>query len=361
MRRLILTNPREVRLESCDDPGPPRGRDVLIAATLSLVSVGTERRLYLGDSIPSAVNTGFQHGLTVGRAEPTAPEPYRPTPASPAARPTYPTSLGYNTVGVVREVGPDVTGLRPGDRVMTVGPHRDLLLLSDWEVAAIPAELPDDQAVLSYLATLGLSAFRRMGMQPGHTVVVAGLGVVGLTAALVSVACGARTIGVDPNPYRRTAADAQGRLTAVLDPTDPAFDALLQAAAAPGPVDHVIETAGTEASLADAIRIVRRRGTIGVLALFSAFGGGALADLFHEKQCALVSCANERMVDPQSTDERFSVMANIRTILDLMRRGQLSFAGLVTHTFDVDEAAKAYRLLDTDPESPFLGVALRWS
>ena len=78
----------------------------------------------------------------------------------------------------------------------------------------VPAGIPSEQAVCSYLATLGLHALRRIGFQPGENVVVMGLGVVGMAAALVASACGARVIAVDPDPSRRERAREAGRLMA---------------------------------------------------------------------------------------------------------------------------------------------------
>ena len=360
MRRLVLHAPRDIRLEARPDPEAPTGSDIVLRTELGLISSGTERRLYLGLPIPAIVNVGFQDALHSDRVTVPGVARYEVAQENRPVPPTYPTSLGYNAVGTVDRVGPDVSGLRPGDRVMSTGPHSECLVLPEWQVVQVPDAVPTAEAVFAYLATLGLSALRRIGFQAGQNVVVMGLGIVGVTAALVAAACGARVVAVDTDPFRRDLARGTGVLAGVLDPTADDFGEVLRSLISPEGVDHVIETAGNPAALRDAIRIVRQRGHVAVLALYAGgVPGDVLADLFHAKECSLVSCANDPMVPPEATSGRFTVAGNIRFVLELLASRRLSFTGLLTHEFPVADAATAYETMATN-DSSFLGLGLRW-
>jgi threonine dehydrogenase-like Zn-dependent dehydrogenase len=243
---------------------------------------------------------------------------------------------------------------------MSTGPHSERLILPDWRVVSIPAGVASDEAVFSYVATLGLNALRRISFRPGENVVVLGLGIVGLTAALVASACGGRVIAVDPDPFRRDLAQGMGMLAGVFDPTAVEFDDQVRELISPEPVDHVIETAGSAIALRDAIRIVGRRGHVAILALHAdGVGGDVLADRFHEKECSLVSCANDLVMDPRVATERFTVAGNVRFVLEMLATSRLSFAGLLTDRFEIEDAAKAYALMATGAGS-FLGIGLDW-
>jgi threonine dehydrogenase-like Zn-dependent dehydrogenase len=360
MKRLVLRGPSTVGLELVAESRHPTGSEVSIRSRLGLISSGTERRLILGLPVPKIVSAGFEEALHSDSPTDHAMARYGVSGANEPVMPRFPSSLGYNTLGVIDEIGPDVTAFRPGDRVMSTGPHSERFVLADWRVVSIPAEVPSDEAVFSYLATLGLSALRRVSFRPGENVVVLGAGIVGLTAALVAAACGARVIAVDPDPFRRDLARGLGVLAGVFDPSAAEFDEQVTQLISPEPVDHVIETAGSSTALRDAIRIVGRRGHVAILALHAeGVGGDVLADRFHEKECSLVSCANDPAQDPRVTSDRFTVAGNVRFVLEMLATSRLSFAGLLTHTFAIENAAEAYALMASGT-GPFLGIGLDW-
>ena len=96
-KRIVFVGPRRVALEPFEvpEPGP---RQVLVRATRTLVSAGTELKAYVGEDVV--------------RRDP----PY----------PVYP---GYSHVGVVERVGADVAEVRVGDRVATQRTHASHVLL----------------------------------------------------------------------------------------------------------------------------------------------------------------------------------------------------------------------------------------
>ena len=65
------------------------------------------------------------------------------------------------------------------------------------------------------------------------------------------------------------------------------------------------------------------------------------------------------MVNPEGTNERFTVAGNLRFILEMLASRRLSCAGMLTHEFAVENAAAAYETMATSG-SPFLGLGLTW-
>jgi len=91
-----------------------------------------------------------------------------------------PISLGYCNVGVVLEVGKKVTSVKPGDRVVSNGGHASAVVVPEKLVCKIPDSVSDEDATFTVLGSIGLQGIRLAAPTLGETIVVIGLGVVGL-------------------------------------------------------------------------------------------------------------------------------------------------------------------------------------
>lgn len=122
---------------------------------------------------------------------------------SGAAREVFPVDLpavpGRDAVGVVDELGPDVQGVRIGDRVFGLGgitgATAELAVLSAW--AHAPATWTDDEAAGAGLAAVtAINGLKALGPLRGKTLLVEGAaGGVGSAAVEIAVARGATVIG----------------------------------------------------------------------------------------------------------------------------------------------------------------------
>src|SRR5437764_15022092 len=101
-QRWIVPGERQVRREPFNVPEPGPGQ-LLVRTEASLVSAGTELAIY----------TGIHQGLT----NPNAPWP------------KYPQPMGYMAVVRVEQAGPETTGYRAGDRLLTSTGHASHALL----------------------------------------------------------------------------------------------------------------------------------------------------------------------------------------------------------------------------------------
>ena len=106
-----------------------------------------------------------------------------PTIAAVKNKLGQPIPLGYCNVGTVIEVGRDVTEFKVGDRVASNGPHAEYVSVPKNLVAKIPDGASDEQAAFTVIGSIGLQGIRLVNPTLGETLVVVGLGLIGLITA----------------------------------------------------------------------------------------------------------------------------------------------------------------------------------
>jgi threonine dehydrogenase-like Zn-dependent dehydrogenase len=112
----------------------------------------------------------------------------------PALRPGtgYPRLQGYCNVARVVAVGEAVTGLAPGDRILSFTSHRDRFLIDQDDVLLVlPNGADAGKIAVSYLFHLGYNAVLRADVRAGSRVLVIGLGALGLTSVAMAALAGA--------------------------------------------------------------------------------------------------------------------------------------------------------------------------
>ena len=143
-----------------------------------------------------------------------------------ATRPPLPYTPGADAAGVVEHVGPNVTSMKPGDRVYIGGTaaHRSYGAYAQKAVAE-PHQLHPLADRLSFAQGAAINvpyvtAWRavhdRARVQPGETVFIHGAsGGVGLAATQIASAWGARVIGTASTPEGRELVTRQGAVKAL--------------------------------------------------------------------------------------------------------------------------------------------------
>lgn len=213
-----------------------------------------------------------------------------------AHRMLTPRIVGHEFCGTVVEVAPDVTERTPGDFVASeshvvcgtclqcrsgqahvclntqiLGVDIDGGFVTEavipWENARpVPAGVP--RAAASMQDALGNAVHTVLaGPVEDRDVLITGLGPIGLFAAAVCRALGARrVIGTEVSPYRIRLAEALG-VDVVVNPAEEDAVATL-ARLAPGGVDAVLEMSGHPASFALALESVRPGGRVSLLGVY---------------------------------------------------------------------------------------------
>jgi predicted dehydrogenase/threonine dehydrogenase-like Zn-dependent dehydrogenase len=280
-----------------------------------------------------------------------------------------PLPLGYCNVGLIEEVGPEVTAFAPGDRIVSNGPHAELVAVPHTLCARIPERVSDDHAAFAVLGAIALQGIRLATPTLGERFVVTGLGVIGLLAVQILRAHGCHVLGIDPDPYKTQLARQFGAHTVELDRGE---DPLAVAAAFSDGlgIDGVLITASTKSSepVSHAAKMCRKRGRI---VLVGVAGLELDRSDFYQKELSFqVSCSyGPGRYDPEYEEKghdyplgyvRWTEQRNFEAVLGLMAEGSLNVEPLLTHRFTLDDASAAYDLLASGAER-HLGILLQYS
>ncbi|WP_216092842.1 zinc-dependent alcohol dehydrogenase [Candidatus Marithrix sp. Canyon 246] len=236
---------------------------VLIQATQSLISIGTERML---------VEFGKANMLDKARQQPekvkmvlekVSTDGLMATVDAVKSKLDQPLALGYCHVGQVIDVGQDVSEFKQGDRVVSNGSHASIVSVSRNLTAAIPDSVTDEEAAFTVLASIGLQGIRLAKPSLGESFVVTGLGLIGLLTVQLLRAHGCRVLGIDFDESKLEIARQFGAETVSLNKGQDPVEAGMAFSKGRG-VDAVIITASTKSSdpVSQAARMSRKRGRI---------------------------------------------------------------------------------------------------
>jgi predicted dehydrogenase/threonine dehydrogenase-like Zn-dependent dehydrogenase len=355
----------ETLLAHVPAPGVATGA-LRIATRASLVSLGTERML---------IEFGRANWFEKARQQPEKvkqviakikTEGLWATFEAIQARLAEPIALGYCNAGVVLEVGAGVSGWRPGDRVLSNGPHAEVVVVPANLCAKIPDQVPDAHAPFAVAGAISLQGIRLLQPTLGEGFVVTGLGLLGLLAIQLLKAHGCRVLGVDYDSAKCALARQLGAETADLSKSE---DLLVTARAFSGGrgVDGVLITAATKSSepVAQAAHICRKRGRI---VLVGVTGLDLKRADFYEKELSFqVSCSyGPGRYDPEYEDHghdyplpfvRWTEQRNFEAVLGQMAAGTVQVASLISHQFPFARALEAYAAMDTESA---LGLLLEY-
>ena len=340
---------------------------LLIRTRASVISAGTERTLLAFGKAnllekarqqPDKVRQVFDKVRTDGLL---------PTLEAVRAKLEQPLPLGYCNAGVVLEVGANVQGFAPGDRVVSNGPHAEVVRIPQNLCARIPPGVSDESAALTVLGAIALQGIRLVQPTLGESIVVIGLGLIGLLTVQLLRAHGCRVLGVDFEASRLALASAFGAETVKLAAGGDPIAAGLAFAHGRG-VDGVLITASTQGSepVHQAAQMCRKRGRI---VLVGVTGLALSRADFYEKELSFqVSCSyGPGRYDAAYEEEghdyplgfvRWTAQRNFEAVLDMLADGRLDVTSLISHRFPLAQAVEAYKLLGEGTAS--LGIILQY-
>lgn len=110
----------------------------------------------------------------------------------------YPSYLGYSLSGIVEKVGKGVKIYKEGDRVACKAPHKSVVNVSEQDCVNIPEGVSLKEASFIELGNICLQGIRKASIEPGESVMVLGLGLIGQIVLQIASFCGGMpVIGVD--------------------------------------------------------------------------------------------------------------------------------------------------------------------
>ncbi len=365
--KQILQSLKTGATEVAEIPVPGvRSGQLLIQTRCSLVSAGTERML---------IEFGKANLFEKARQQPdkvrmvldkVKVDGIQPTIEAVLNKLDQPTPMGYCNVGRVIALGPGVNGFDPGVRVVSNGNHAQVVAVPINLCAKIPDAVSDEEATFTVLGAIALQGIRLVQPTLGETIVVTGLGLIGLLTVQLLRANGCRVLGLDYDQEKLELARKFGAevvdLSAGQDPVKTA-----QLFSRGRGVDGVIVTAATNSSepMHQAALMCRKRGRI---VLVGVAGLELSRDDFFKKELTFQVSASygpgrydssyeEKGQDYPIGFVRWTEQRNFEAVLDMMAEGRLNVKPLISHRFGIQEADKAYDLVSGQST---LGILLNY-
>jgi predicted dehydrogenase/threonine dehydrogenase-like Zn-dependent dehydrogenase len=324
---------------------------ILIQTTRSLVSLGTERMLVdfaksnlihkikqQPDKVKEVINKAKTDGL-------------RPTINAVLNKLGQPLPLGYCNVGKVIAVGKGVDDFSIGDRVVSNGPHAEYVCVPKNLVVKIQDNISDEEAAFTVIGAIGLQGIRLAMPTFGETIVVVGLGLIGLITAQLLKANGCRVIGFDFDSQKVHIASSLG--IEAVNPGD-GIDQLgyVNNATSSIGADAVIITASNKSNeiISQCAKMSRKRGRIilvGVIGLDIS-----RADFYEKELTFQVSCSygpgrydddyEQKGKDYPLPFVRWTAKRNFEAVLHAIATKIINVECLITERVKLDEYQKIY-------------------
>jgi predicted dehydrogenase/threonine dehydrogenase-like Zn-dependent dehydrogenase len=311
---------------------------VLIQTTNTLVSLGTEKML---------VEFGKAGFIEKARKQPekvkmvldkVKTEGLMNTISAVKNKLDTPLPLGYCNVGKVLAIGKGVTEFQIGDRVASNGNHAEVVCVPKNLVVQIPEEVSDEEAAFTVIGSIGLQGIRLVNPTIGETMVVVGLGLIGLISAQILKANGCNVIAYDLSQDKVDLANKLGITAFNNGSQDPV--AFIKDKTNGIGADGVVITASanTDQIISDAANMCRIRGRV---VLVGVIGLNLNRSDFYTKEITFqVSCSygpgrydnnyEGKGIDYPIGFVRWTEKRNFETILNLVASKSIDVSSLIT-------------------------------
>lgn len=323
---------------------------VLIRTRRTLVSLGTEKML---------VEFGKGNLISKARQQPEKvkqvldkikTEGLLPTLEAVFNKLDEPLPLGYCNAGEVIAVGEGVTGFAVGDRVVSNGQHAEIVCIPVNLAAKIPDNVSDEEAAFTVIGSIGLQGIRLVNPTLGETVVVIGLGLIGLITAELLIANGCRVIGFDFDEKKIALARESG--VEAFNSSNTNVVKVVEEITGGIGADAVIITASAKTNevISQAANMSRKRGRI---VLVGVIGLDIQRAEFYKKELSFqVSCSygpgrydenyENRGIDYPVSFVRWTEKRNFEAILHALSTGKLNVKRLITERVPLKEYMQIY-------------------
>jgi threonine dehydrogenase-like Zn-dependent dehydrogenase len=330
IQRAVLYGKRDLRIVEETLPGPLGPNQLFVQTEVTALSTGTDLANYDGRSeeLPNAS--------------------------------AYPRGVGYSNVGIVKYVGPGVTRLSPGDRVFSTRPHQSGYLAQETDLLIkIDPRVDAEQASLAYLTHLGAAALRKVNYQPGESVLVIGLGVIGLCTVGLAASLGAGVEAVGNHPHRLDLARAM-KAERAWDAATLDHSRLFGGRGA----DVIVLTANAWSAYRTALEGAAPSGRIALL----GFPGRAQpqpdfnpleAHWIYGKQLTIAGAGFAPRVECAPEEIRFNLRRSLEDILARLADRRLDFSPLISHRIGSSSMQDAYEMAIAHDKS-LTAAVFRW-
>ncbi len=343
-RGVVFTAPEHAELEPVEiDPQDLKPGEALVRSEYSVISAGTEGSFYTN-------------------LMPQTPPIYRSRPV------IYPARTGYGHVGEVLAVGPNVTHIKSGDRVLSFSRHASIVRANATRFAMpVPRDADGKRIVFTRMAGVAITALRASSASIGDKVAVIGLGQVGNFAAQLFQLAGCDVIAFDVAARRLDIARECGihnvHNAASEDPIE-VTRKWVGAADDRGGARIVVEAIGRSELVAQAVEMTGRHGEVVLLGSPRAPHPGDLTPMLarvHLLAIKMIGALEWTFPIAEETERaRHTIWENYREIMGWIADGRLKVDPLLTQVLSPEQCQDAYYGL-AHHKDDYLGVVFDWT
>lgn len=325
-KAVLLTEDMDTALQS---------REILVKADYDLISAGTELANY--HDLPNTNVFGDNTGI-------------------------YPRYPGYSVSGHVVAIGSEVTKFKVGDNVMVPwSGHRSWFKKEEEALFLIPEGVSRQEGAVAHLASFPFLGVRKLQIQLGESVMVAGLGLLGLIAVqLAKLSGGYPVLACDFSEERRKLALELGADYA-LDPREPDFIEKVKALTDGKGPNAVVEVTGYLSGLQQALEYIAPMGRISIL------GCTRISDApinvyryIHGRGIQIIGAHTMTRPKHESHPGYWTEKDDYATFMKLVKAGVLKIQPLITRIVSPRQTPEVYEELGFSKQPP-LGVLFDWT
>ena len=359
----------ETSIKDLPIPHPGKG-NVLVQTAYSLVSAGTERTLVEFSEKNIAAKAVSRPDLVKQVLNKAKREGILSSVQAAFNRLDQPMFPGYSSAGTIVALGEGMQGFKIGDRVACGGGnhavHAEYEVVPRNLLVKIPDAVSFEEAAFATLGSVAIHGFRLATPQLNDTVLVIGLGLLGLMEVQIAKAAGCRVMGMDISKPRIKQACGFGVEAWARSEIE---DRVPQFTKGRG-FDHVLICAGSKDndSIELAGRLCRDRGN--VIAI-GAVGLEIPRKIYYEKELSVMVSRSygpgrydanyeERGQDYPIGYVRWTEGRNMESFVDLVAEGKIDVRSLISHRIPIEKGEDAYSLITGKKNEPFLGVLLEY-
>ncbi|MEV5027065.1 zinc-dependent alcohol dehydrogenase [Paenibacillus sp. LPE1-1-1.1] len=262
--------------------------------------------------------------------------------------------LGYSAVGIVEELGENVTGVKIGQRVACYGApyvkHAEWLTVPSNLTAIVPEHVRSEEAAFAGLGAIAIHALRTADIRFGETAVIVGLGLLGQIICQIASAAAFGVIGLDLAANRAGLLKRHG-VKHAYDNQKVMEEQLLQITGGHG-ADCILLCAGGpgEELINQSLHWIRDKGKIVIVGdLSTAFSRNLM---FGKEAQVLISRAGgpgryDAGYEKENHDYpighvRWTEGRNIGEYIRLLSDNRISILPLITNVYPMERAQEAY-------------------
>ena len=321
----------------CDTPRiEPGAGEICVRTCYTAISAGTEKANLTGEENVSGARTNVP--------------------------PPFPRICGYSESGIVESVGPGVTDLKPGDRVVSFwGKHAQYNTLPRENVVKIEHDNIDlKEACMIFISTFSLAAVRKMRMELGESCMVVGLGLLGMFAVQYAALSGAMpVIAVASNPQRLELAKKLGA-DYCINYREGDYAEKVKALTGGKGVDSIIEVTGQGSALNNSLLCAADFARV---ALLGCTRDPSTVDFYHDVHYPGVSLIGAHTLARPKLESRpgcWTHQDDCRAALAYLAKGRLNIRDMISEVHSPADAPEVFNRLAFDRNFP-LGVVFDWN